>query len=634
MKHEDDKTRLAIRENSKTDESGSPTSDRSPDETVLQPNKKPHISIPKNSQEALSAEAAPGDNGDAVSSQVNEDATVLQPSHSRHAQGVSHDGSISSVSAASEDETVVASSENRLSDDDETRVVDTAQSSDAEHSGGWQSQVTRLNPSSKLHAEHAGEAGDEETQIQAIDSPQSLFKDLSRTIAANRSANPVVLEPGQQLKNRFLLEKKIGSGGMGAIFLAKDLRKEELQDKDSQIVIKVLKDELHDNFDAVLALQREAKKSQTLAHPNIVTVYDFDREDTTFFISMEYLQGQSLDQYIGRGEYRTEKQAKILHYIELMARGLAFAHQEGFVHADFKPANVFLTHQEQIKILDFGIAQAVRSNLASQASDDTIFDPASLGAMTPNYASLEMLEHERPVPADDVYALACVGYELLTGKHPYRDENGRKLSAKEAQKRNLHVEPIKGLSKRQMQALTKGLSFKREHRYADAGEFIDAIKPRVKLSQSIIILICTLSLAMVVSWYMLASKSDAVIGFDDLPPSMAKIVQTIKDGDEIFEGGDINQAHKLYALAWESSFDLQNEDSRDLHKLKVIVDRRINRIIEKLIADSKKPDIDDFSLMQMQLALEFLQKDELGSMDDKIDEALAAIAKELEQRKK
>ncbi|VUD47962.1 Serine/threonine-protein kinase PrkC [Thalassocella blandensis] len=626
MKHEDDKTRItpriAQRDKNQTDKKAESIeevqSSQASDETVLQPAKK----LPNSHAHNTESESAPktfSQNAGNPAIESDEDATILKPSANA---GVEDDATRLQVKPQA----------SNLSED-ETILVDVDKTFENTAEEGWQSQETKLNPSSKLHQSDVQEGDDGETQIKPVDNPHSLFKDLSRTIAANR-AEPIILEPGTQLKNRFVLEKKIGSGGMGTIFLAKDLRKEELQDKDSQIVIKVLNDELHDNFEAVMSLQREAKKSQTLSHPNIVTVYDFDREDTTFFISMEYLQGESLDQFIGRGEYRTEKQTKILHYVELMARGLAFAHQEGFVHADFKPANVFLTNQGQIKILDFGIAQAVRNNLASQAGDETVFDPASLGAMTPNYASLEMLEYQRPVPADDVYALACVGYELLTGKHPYRDENGKKLSAKEAQKRNLHVEPVKGLSKRQMQALTKGLAFKREHRYVDAGQFIDAIKPRVKLAQSIILLIAALSVAMVVSWYMLASKSDAVIGFDDLPPSMAKIVDTIKDGDEILQSGDVNQAHKLYALAWESSFDLHNEDSRDLHKLKVIVDRRINKIIEKLISDSEKPELDEFSLMQLQLALEFLQKDELGSMDDKIDKAIAAIKARLEQREK
>lgn len=439
------------------------------------------------------------------------------------------------------------------------------------------------------------------------------------------------LLPGAVIKQRFKLEKRIGRGGMGTIFLAKDLRKEELHDRDPFTVIKFLNEELHDSIEAIVALQREARKSQALSHPNIVTVYDFDRENDIFFLSMEYLRGESFAQYIGRGGNRTAKPAQLMTYIEFMARGLAYAHQEGFVHADFKPANVFLTEQGQVKILDFGIAQAVRSNLAHAHADDSLFDPASMGALTPNYASLEMLYQERPVPADDVYALAVVAYELLAGYSPYR-VNGVRVNVRDAYDQGIHAEAIPGVSKRHMKAILKGLSYKREDRFADAGAFIDAIKPKVKMRQSALALIAVLVITMVVSWVITVNKTEAVIGFNDLPVSMAGIVDTIKMGDIVYERGDIDQAHKLYAQAWEAGFDHIRADSRDRFKLKVILDRRIDKIIRDLIARSQQQDMDEFSLMQLQVALEFLKKDDLGTIDQEIDKALISLQARLDAR--
>jgi len=458
---------------------------------------------------------------------------------------------------------------------------------------------------------------------------EMTFPEFENTEPSSISGNDDLL-PGAVIKQRFVLEKRIGQGGMGTIFLARDKRKVELQDSDSQIVIKFLNEELADNLGAIMALQREAKKSQALSHPNIVTVYDFDRENTMFFLSMEYLQGESLDQYISRSANRMTKPATIMRYVELMARGLAYAHQEGFVHADFKPANVFLTDSDQIKVLDFGIAQAVRSNLESGPGEDTVFDPGAMGALTPNYASLEMLEKERPIPADDVYALACVAYEMLAGVHPFR-LNGKRMNAVDAQANNLEVAPIAGISKRHMKAIRKGLAFRRSDRYANAGEFIDAIKPRVKLGQSMLILIAVLVVTVVVSWGITVNTSDAVIGFDDLPDSMANIVSTIKEGDEIFDVGDVDQAHRLYAQAWEAGFDVALADSRDQYKLKVIVDRRINKIIQRLIDKASEKDLDTFTLMQLQVSLEFLKKDDLGSLDEQIDRALKQIQVKIDQ---
>ncbi len=442
------------------------------------------------------------------------------------------------------------------------------------------------------------------------------------------------LVPGAIIKNRFKLETRLGRGGMGTIFLATDLRKEELKDKDAYIAIKFLNEELHDRMEAIISLQREAKKSQTLSHPNIVTVYDFDRENTVFFLSMEYLKGESFDQYIARSANRMEKNAQLMRYVEFMARGLAYAHQEGFVHADFKPANVFLTEQGQVKVLDFGIAQAVRSNLSSKGEGnhaESIFDPSSLGAMTPNYASLEMLQGKKPVPSDDVYGLAVVAYELLSGFHPFQVE-GQRLTAKLAYERGLTVKPLKGLSRRHMRALEKGLEFKRQDRFNDAGEFIDAIKPKVKLRQSVIGVIAASLLAALISLWAAVNKTEAVIGFDDLPVFMSEIVETVKSGDQNFDLGDIDQAHKLYVQAWEAGVDKSKADSRDLFKLKVIIDRRINKITGHLIDRIDDESIDRYTLMQLELTLGFLKADSLGSMDEDIDKAVARIQEALKSK--
>lgn len=439
------------------------------------------------------------------------------------------------------------------------------------------------------------------------------------------------LAPGAVVKQRFKLEKCIGRGGMGTIFLATDLRKAELSDADPYVAIKFLNEELQDSLGAVVALQREARKCQTLSHPNIVTVYDFDRENDIFYLSMEYLRGESFDHYISRSANRTEKPANLLRYIEFMARGLAYAHQEGFVHADFKPANVFLTEQQQVKILDFGIAQAVRSNLALAHADDSQLDPMLMGAMTPNYASLEMLNDERPVPADDVYALAVVAYELLGGGAPFR-VNGKRINAKQAFEQGVQAPPIPGVAKKPMAAILKGLSARREDRFADAGKFIDAIKPKIKIRQSILVLIAVLVVSVLVSWGITVNNTEAVISLDDLPNTMSSIVETIKIADAVYQQGDINQAHGLYVQAWEAGGDNVRADSRDLVKLKVILDRRIDKIIKDLIVQSQDNNLNLFSAVQLQMTLEFLRKDNLGTIDHDIDQALVALQTKIDSQ--
>jgi len=107
------------------------------------------------------------------------------------------------------------------------------------------------------------------------------------------------LEDGQQLlKNRFIFEKVLGAGGMGVVYKAKDLLKVEAQDRDPYVAIKVLSDEFKTHPEAFIALQRESRKTQRIAHPNIVNVHDFDRDGDNVFMTMEYLEGKPLDKLI------------------------------------------------------------------------------------------------------------------------------------------------------------------------------------------------------------------------------------------------------------------------------------------------------------------------------------------------
>ena len=149
-----------------------------------------------------------------------------------------------------------------------------------------------------------------------------------------------------------------------------------------------------------------------------------------------------------------------------MIAGLRHAHEEGVVHADFKPGNVYVTTRESAKILDFGIARAMRLN---QMDEDTDFDPARLAALTPAYASREMLNGDNAEPRDDIFSLGIVIYMILTGLHPY----GR-VPAHDAAREGLRPERIKQLSRRRWRALEKCLQFNRQDRPVDAAEVYEA----------------------------------------------------------------------------------------------------------------------------------------------------------------
>lgn len=294
---------------------------------------------------------------------------------------------------------------------------------------------------------------------------------------------------GDVLNGRFVLEECVGSGGMSTVYRALDRRKLEADDRDPYVAVKVLNVEFRAHPDSLIALQREAKKCQRLAHPNIVRVYDFDRDGATVYMTMEYLAGQSLVKTLKAPSFRGMPFEEAITILEKMVDALSFAHQNGIVHADFKPANVIITDEGDVKIIDFGIARAFQKPGDSEM-EATRFDPSSLGALTPTYASPEMLEHLEPDPRDDVYALACITYEMLTGHHPF----GRR-QATEARDGGMQLER-EVLKKHQWKALQSALAFNRENRTESARRFLDELREEHSYKVPIIAAVSVTTIAL------------------------------------------------------------------------------------------------------------------------------------------
>jgi non-specific serine/threonine protein kinase len=277
--------------------------------------------------------------------------------------------------------------------------------------------------------------------------------------------------PGKLLKGRFLLERELGRGGMGVVYLARDERKVEARDRDPYVAVKVLNDEFRRHPDSLIALQREARRAQRLADDNIVHVYDFDKDGTIVFMTMEYIDGTDLRTLIReRPSGMPFREAWPL--IQGMARALQRAHASGIVHSDFKPGNVMVTRDGVPKVFDFGIARAGQVG-AAVAGEQTVFDAGTLGAMTPAYASLEMIEGAEPTARDDVYALGCVAFELLTGRHPFD-----RHSADVAMAEGALPPVIAALPRRQYRALCDAVAFRGEARVQTVGAFVDGLRRR------------------------------------------------------------------------------------------------------------------------------------------------------------
>ena len=278
------------------------------------------------------------------------------------------------------------------------------------------------------------------------------------------------LEIGDILANRFVVAEKIGSGGMGAVFKARDLRREEAQDRQPFIAIKTLNAEVLSGRISIKILQREARKAQGLSHPNIVRVYDFDRDGNTLFITMELLEGTPLDQIIQNNGLQGASLENLLPIFRQVVSALEFAHAEGIVHSDLKPANIIVLPNGRVKVIDFGISRAI-PNPNQQTSDRTTFNVSALGALTPAYASPEMIDGLDPDPADDVFALACIAYEDLTGRHPF----GR-APASIARAGNFAPKQPASLSPAQWSALLAGMRFDRTQRTASPRQLLDGLE--------------------------------------------------------------------------------------------------------------------------------------------------------------
>jgi predicted Ser/Thr protein kinase len=329
--------------------------------------------------------------------------------------------------------------------------------------------------------------------------------------------------PGMVIKGRFELQHELGHGGMGLVFAAIDRRKQETRDPNPHIAIKVLKGDFQHDRDLLIALQREARKAQTLAHPNVVTVFDFDRDGSRVFMTMELLRGRSLDTVVREARGVGIDRDTALAIIRGIAEGLAYAHRKGIVHSDLKPGNVFVLEDGTPKLLDFGIARAVPSPGAER---DT-FDAGSLGAYTEAYATREMIEGLAPHPADDVYGFALIACELLSGTHPFQ-----RKSALEAYRLGLKPMLPKSLSRRERHVLEAALAFDRAKRPKDAGEFISQFFGATRLKKAAIAAVALLAVVVGLLVYRDYRQSEPVVAFEDLPQlTQQQFAEAMSAGD-------------------------------------------------------------------------------------------------------
>ena len=225
-----------------------------------------------------------------------------------------------------------------------------------------------------------------------------------------------MLETGKTLNGRYKIQTLIGTGGMAAVYLAKDLILDRL------VAIKVLRLDFRQNNDAMRRFRREALSATQLTHPNIVGVYDVGQSQEMNYIVMEYVEGTDLKDYI--------RQRGALHPIEVVrimmqiVSAIAAAHQNRIIHRDIKPQNILIDREGNVKITDFGIAVALSDTSLTQTN-------TLLGSV--HYLSPEQARGGMATIQTDIYALGIVLYELLTGRVPFDGESAVSIALKHFQ---------------------------------------------------------------------------------------------------------------------------------------------------------------------------------------------------------
>jgi hypothetical protein len=388
------------------------------------------------------------------------------------------------------------------------------------------------------------ERGGESDIAEELATPRAPSDD--RASAARPGATPSPeLGPGAVIKERFVLEEPIGRGGMGIVFRALDRSKEIARNPNPHVALKILNADLRGHPQALMALEREASKAQSLAHPNVVTVFDFDLVGATPFITMELLEGSSLEGVITNARPGGVSRAKALPILRGIADGLAYAHRKGIVHSDLKPANVFLVEDGTPKILDFGIARAIPA-MRAQAGAEDVFDAGTLGAYTEAYATQEMIAGSDPSPADDLYALGLIAYELLTGRHPFRGQ-----SAAKARELALKPAPIKALKRREWRAVERCLAFEPSARPRDAADFIRIFFGVTPLTKMLLAAaVAGLGLVSAYLYYQNIEETRPLVPLSALPAATQQQVLTALN-DARTEWGFYEKDHNERAL-WDA----------------------------------------------------------------------------------
>lgn len=282
------------------------------------------------------------------------------------------------------------------------------------------------------------------------------------------------LAPGDVLRGRYRVVAMLGQGGMGTVFEAVDQFRLDGANGNQKVAIKVLHTAVIQRPRLFAELRREFQHLQSLSHPNIVRVHEFDRDGDLAFFTMEYLSGVLLSRVIAAHGLTGLHRPYAFAIVRDVGSAVVHAHARGVVHGDLNPGNIFITDNGEVRVLDFGAAHQLRRTPWISDFEGT----QQITVATPRFASCQLLEGETADARDEVYALACIAYLLLTGRHPYREHSALKA-------RTLRMKPVRpdAISGRQWRALRAGLEFERDRRPTDIPGWLQELASAAAVAQ-------------------------------------------------------------------------------------------------------------------------------------------------------
>jgi eukaryotic-like serine/threonine-protein kinase len=221
---------------------------------------------------------------------------------------------------------------------------------------------------------------------------------------------------GKRISDRYKIIDMIGGGGMANVYLAHDM----ILDRD--VAVKMLRLDFANDEEFIRRFHREAQSATSLVHPNIVGIYDVGEEQDLYYIVMEYVEGQTLKQYIGQNSPLAVE--KTLDIMKQLTSAISHAHQNHIIHRDIKPHNILVDPEGNVKITDFGIAMALSATSITQTN-------SVLGSV--HYLSPEQARGGMANKKSDIYSLGIVMFELLTGRLPFSGESAVSIALKHLQ---------------------------------------------------------------------------------------------------------------------------------------------------------------------------------------------------------